>query len=293
MHLDAPHTLAPSPAIESRTDGALDVAAALTFITPQAAKPRFYSQAYTGGEPRYDFAVETRTVPISDLRPLAPAFDPDRNGFALRRVPTEVADLYDDEAVRGAYVREVESLLTAAFGAGEVAVFDLTRRSDGGGGAANPDGRRGPATRIHVDYTAASGPRRARDVLGAQVYDRVLARGGRIRQVNVWRPIRGPVLRSPLALADAATVAEADLVATDQVFPDRVGEIYHLAHNPSQRWYYAPRMTPDEVLLIKGWDSAEAATARFTPHSAFAAPDEGPATPARESIEARAFVVTG
>ena len=79
--------------------------------------------------------------------------------------------------------------------------------------------------------------------------------------------------RSPLALADASSVRPEDLIATDQVFPDRVGEIYHLAHNPAQRWYYAPLMTPDEVLLIKGWDSLDDGRARFTPHGAFDLPD--------------------
>ena len=93
------------------------------------------------------------------------------------------------------------------------------------------------------------------------------------------------------ALADASTVAPEDLVATDQIFPDRVGEIYNLAHAPSQRWYYAPRMTDDEVLLIKGWDSLDDGRARFTPHAAFNFPETREDAPARESIEVRTFVV--
>ena len=114
---------------------------------------------------------------------------------------------------------------------------------------------------------------------------------GRVVQINVWRPIRGPVLRSPLALADASSVRQADLIATDQVFPDRVGEICHVAFNPGQRWYYAPRMTPDEVLLIKGWDSADRGVARFTPHTAFDWPQTPVGAPPRESIEVRTFAV--
>ena len=115
-------------------------------------------------------------------------------------------------------------------------------------------------------------------------------RRARIVQINVWRPIRGPVQRSPLALADARSVAPEDLIATDQVFPDRVGEIYHLAYNPAQRWYYAPLMTPDEVLLIKGFDSLADGRARFTPHGAFDLPDTPAAAPPRESIEVRTLV---
>ena len=94
------------------------------------------------------------------------------------------------------------------------------------------EGSRGPADRVHVDYTVASGPIRAGDVLGPEEVERILNSGGRIMQVNIWRPITGPVRRTPLALADAASVATPELIATDQIFPDRVGEIYQLAHAP-------------------------------------------------------------
>jgi hypothetical protein len=110
-------------------------------------------------------------------------------------------------------------------------------------------------------------------------------------QVNVWRPITGPVRRSPLALADARTVQQNELIATDQLFPDRVGEIYHLAYSSEQRWYWAPDMRRDEVLLIKGWDSEVAGRVRFTPHSAVQLADRDTQRLARESIEARAYLV--
>ncbi len=264
--------------------------APLTFIVPQEEKPSFNSQALTGGEAEFFFDVEQHPIAIADLRPDADRFTLDEAGFAFRRAPTAVADLYDDARVESAYYAEIEALLIAEFGASRVAIFDATRRSDGGKGAANKDGKRGAATRIHVDYTAKSGPQRARDALGSEEFDRLVGKGARIVQVNVWRPIVGPVQRSPLAVADASSIAPKDLVATDQIFPDRVGEIYHLAHNPAQRWYFAPEMTRDEVLLIKGWDSLEDGRAQFTPHTAFPLPDQDGA-PARESIEIRTVVV--
>jgi len=268
-----------------------EVVASLTFITPQKTKPTFYSQAYTGGAPKFLFEVEQHAVPIADMRASAEQFTLDQHGFALRSAPTVTDDLYDDNAVRQSYHAEVVALLRRELGAREVAIFDVTRRSDAGGGAANQDGKRGAATRIHVDYTADSAPKRARDVFGEARFSELVAEGARIVQVNVWRPIRGPVRRSPLALADASTIAPADLVATDQVFPDRVGEIYHLTYDGRQRWYFAPEMTPDEVLLIKGWDSLDDGRAMFTPHTAFALPDQDDRTPARESIEVRTFAV--
>ena len=54
---------------------------------------------------------------------------------------------------------------------------------------------------------------------------------GRLRRASP-PPIRRPVLRTPLAVADAGSVRAEELIATDQVFPDRVGEVYRLAHGP-------------------------------------------------------------
>ena len=271
--------------------GPNDVRGALTFTVPQDTKPYFESAALTGGEPRVHFKTELRRVDVRDMRRIADLLSLDRQGFLLVRHETAVEDLYDDEAVAGVYDRELATLLTEVTGADRVAVFDHTRRSDHAGGAANPDGPRGPASRVHVDYTVDSGPKRAADALGQGEVDRVLSTGGRIVQVNVWRPIRGPVLRTPLAVADAGSVRAEELIATDQMFPDRIGEIYQLAHGPDQRWYWAPRMQRDEVLLIKGWDSLDDGRARFTPHGAFRLEGQDPDAPPRESIEVRTYLM--
>jgi hypothetical protein len=268
-----------------------DVRAALTFITPTDTKPVFHSSAVTGGAPRVFFDTERHDVLIEDMRPLAGALSLEREGFELLRHETAVRDLYDDDEIEQVYYPEIEALLRAVTGASRVVVFDATRRSDGGAGAQNRDGLRGPASRVHVDYTEQSGPQRLKDLLGEEEATRLAASGARIVQINVWRPIHGPVERSPLALADASTVRQNDLIATDQVFPDRVGEIYHLAHHPAQRWYYAPRMRPDEVLLIKGFDSLADGRARFSPHGAFDLPNTPVDAPPRESIEVRTLVV--
>jgi hypothetical protein len=271
--------------------GSLDVSAPLTFITRSDTKPVFHSSAYTGGAPKVFFDTERHTVQIRDVRPLAGALSLDHEGFELLRHETAALDLYDDDAIEKIYYPEIDALLRSVTGASRVLIFDATRRSDSGAGASNRDGLRGPASRVHVDYTERSGPQRLKDLLGDAEAARLAASGARIVQINVWRPIRGPVERSPLALADASSVQAEDLIATDQVFPDRVGEIYHLAYEPSQRWYYAPAMTPDEVLLIKGWDSLDDGRARFTPHGAFDLPDTPKDAAPRESIEVRTLVV--
>ena len=276
-----------SPA--SSPDAAVN--APLTFMRPQDTKPYFHSARMSDGPPKIFFETDDHAVEISDMRAIVVTLSIDREGFELMRHTTRVEDLYDDDAIEQDYYREIEALLKQRFGASKVAIFDVTRRSDSNSGAQNPDGLRGPASRVHVDYTVKSGPQRTQDILGEDEAARLEASGARIVQVNVWRPIRGPVERSPLALADASSVGERELVATDQIFPDRVGEIYNVTHAPTQRWYYAPDMTPDEVLLIKGWDSLDDGRARFTPHGAFVAPDTRDDAPPRESIEVRTLVI--
>ncbi|MDE0150057.1 MAG: CmcJ/NvfI family oxidoreductase [Rhodospirillaceae bacterium] len=279
-----------NPGLET-TDSAGDVEAPLTFIVRQNGTPCFLSSALTGGPPEYRFRTEPRSVTIHDVRSESDRLSVEREGFELVRHRTEVDDLYDDEAVAGPYSREVEALLCETTGASRAIAFDHTRRSDATDGAANPDGSRGPARIVHVDYTEASGPVRAADVLGKETVDRILGTGGRIAEVNVWRPIAGPVQRSPLAVADARSVDRNDLIATEQKFPDRTGEIYMIAHAPEQRWCWVSGMTRDETLLLKGWDSLDDGRARFTPHGSFTLPDQDPEAPPRESIETRVYLV--
>ncbi len=267
-----------------------EVRAPLTFIVRQDTKPYFKSSALTGGLPEIFYETENQTVTIHDMRATPDDFDLDRNGFELRRSPTAVDDLHDDDAMER-YDREIENLLRDLTGASRVVVFDRTRRSDAADGAANPDGARGPADRVHVDYTVASGPVRAGDVLGTDEVERVLGNGGRIVQINVWRPITGPVERTPLALAAADPIAADELIAVDQIFPDRTGEIYQLAHGPEQRWYWAPDMERDEVILLKSWDSLDDGRARFTPHGAFRLPGQDASARPRESIEVRTYLI--
>src|SRR5215472_17421741 len=37
--------------------------------------------------------------------------------------------------------------------------------------------------------------------------------------INLWRPIRGPVLESPMTVCDAQSLAEEDLIASDLRYP--------------------------------------------------------------------------
>jgi hypothetical protein len=140
---------------------------------------------------------------------------------------------------------------------------------------------------VHNDYTDRSGPQRVRDLLGEAATTLIRHR---FAEINVWRPIKGPLLDSPLALCDAQTIAPEDFVATDLKYPNRTGETYSVLFNPRHRWYYFPKLERDEAVLIKCYDSERDGRARFTAHTAFDDPTTPPDAPPRESIEARALV---
>ena len=114
----------------------------------------------------------------------------------------------------------------------------------------------------------------------------------RIMQLNVWRPLCKEVLSSPLAFAIPKTVLKRDLIATEQRFPDRVGEIYHLAYNKNQKWLWVPNMKSDEALILKGWDShTDKAVPKFAPHTSFDLKNQDIIKNPRYSIEARIFLI--
>ena len=260
----------------------------LLYLVPMPERPYSYTFEPPGGGPRTNAAYEPHTVPIHDLRPLAPELSLDREGFALVETDDAVRDFTDEGEIRRVLYPETQRIIGKALGAEQVFVFDHTiRRRIPGLEDRRQPGPRQPVPRIHVDYTVRSGPQRVRDLLGGEA-DRRLAR--RFAIVNLWRPIRGPLHDLPLAVADAGSVAAKDLVAIDLIYPDRTGEIYMLNHNPAHRWFYAPAMRTDEALLLKCYDSLTDGTARFAPHAAF----EDPGAPAnvlpRDSIELRTLV---
>ena len=263
------------------------VEATLNYLADAEETPVLYASVAGPGVSRYAGNQAGYTVAIHDGRPIAEDFALDRQGFALLRHESAVGDFYDDEEVRAVYDPEVVALLQTACGVGEVMLFDRTRRSDS---VATREAKmaRDPAGTVHNDYTARSGPQRLRDFLGAEAAEPYLKR--RFAIVNVWRSIAGTVLRAPLALCDARSVAPEDLIASERRAKDRIGEIHQAIFNPDHRWYYFPRMQPNEAVLIKTYDSAEDGRARFTIHSAFDDPTSPPDAPPRESIETRAFV---
>lgn len=145
---------------------------------------------------------------------------------------------------------------------------------------------RGPVQRVHIDQSYSASLSRVPHHLPEEA-ERLLK--GRVQIINVWRPIK-TVQRDPLAVAEAHSVPDTDLVPIGLIYPTRRGETYAVKHNSAHRWYYKKGLTPDEVLLIKCFDSKTDGRARRVPHTAFEDPTSSADAPARESIEVRCLV---
>ena len=262
------------------------VSASLTYLQPTTDKPFTYMFEPPPGIPERSGKFQSYDVEITDGRSAGTDFTLDQHGFALTRQMTTVTNFFSETEIRDIYYPETAQLIAQITGAGKVVIFDHTCRFAPAlqQHQALP---REPVLRVHNDYTTRSGPQRVRDLLPAAEAEERLQR--RFAIINVWRPIRGPLVHLPLAICDARSVTAGDLVAADLIYRDRIGETYAVNHSPRHRWFYFPRMQQDEAILIKSFDSDEN-VARFTPHTAFVDPTEPDPALLRQSIEIRALV---
>lgn len=262
------------------------VTASLSFYKPpeDGSKPYNYVEKQPEGTPQRNFGEAWQDVTIDDLRGKEHNFTLDNNAFdTIQNVPSEEYDFTDDAKIRNVYYPEVEKLLLEKVpGSNRVLLFDYTIRRS------NPDADRAPVVRVHIDQTPASAAARVRHHLPDEA-EKLLQ--GRYRIINVWRPLNGPVMAHPLAVADSATVRDEDLIGVEHRYPDRTGETAAVQHNPGQKWYYWSGMKNEDRLLLKCFDSDEAVGQwGRVPHTAFVDPRTPEGAIGRESIEVRALV---
>lgn len=172
-------------------------------------------------------------------------------------------------------------------GASRVFIFDHTirRAPKDQRGPQQGINLRGPVNRVHIDQSYSAAKNRVPHHLPEEA-EKLLST--RYQIINVWRPIK-KILKDPLAVADAHSVPDSDLIPVGLIYPDRRGETYTVKPNPEHKWYYLYGQTPEEVVLIKCFDSKLDGRARRVPHTAFVNP-ETVNEYSRESIEVRALV---
>jgi hypothetical protein len=246
-----------------------------------------YADAPPHGADETNVEFVAHAVEIRDVRQSPQLLRVDVEGATVLSHRSDLRNFYDPDELRRIGYPEAAELVRAVTGASDVVVFDHNIRH--GGDQAKSQLARGvkrPVFHVHTDFTGKSAPVRAAAVRGTRQIT-----GRRIAAVNVWRPIAGPLRDCPLAICDASSVEQRDLLAAELIYPDRTGEIYYVAFNPAHRWFYASDMRTDEVWVFKNYDSAADGRSRFTPHTAFVDPTYHSAIAARASVEFRAFAL--
>lgn len=255
----------------------------LTFYAPpkDGAAPFNYVEQPPEGQPQKNYEEHPHKVSISDIRGRESEFDLNTHAFGtVQGVESEEKDFNDDEHIKKVYYPEVEKLvLDNVPGANRVLLFDHTIRRS------NPDAPRAPVTRVHIDQTAKSAAQRVRYHLPDEAETLL---NGRYRIINVWRPLNGPVVASPLAFAASNSVPDDAVVPVEHRYPHRTGETAGIKASEGQEWHYWSGMQNDERLFLQCFDSR--GNGARVPHTAFVDPRTKDDWPGRESIEVRALV---
>ncbi|CAF3710780.1 unnamed protein product [Rotaria sp. Silwood1] len=262
----------------------------------------------SNGQREKNFEYEPVQTIIHDIRSHESDTHIDITGFQALYSPSKVdAELIlngTEKQVKEIYYAEVEQLLKHVTGANHIIFFDHTIRKMRPGQLSDSPSKRQPVLRVHADQTPISAHKRVTRHASNVLWKR-------FQVINVWRPLKNPVYDYPLAVADFRSIHVLnDLIPTTLVYPPPLpnGETYSLVHNPQHRWYYWSKMTPDEVMLLKCYDSASRAlsmvktsaaqvdktllsdVAGLTPHTAFYDDQSAKDGPSRQSIEVRALI---
>ena len=107
------------------------VEADLTYLVATGVRPVTTMPPLTGGDITRTGTYAAYRVAIRNARPIAGALSLDRQGFALTRHDTKVANFHDEGEVRRLYYPEMARLVAAETGAARVEVFDHNVRIEG------------------------------------------------------------------------------------------------------------------------------------------------------------------
>ena len=275
-----------------------------------AAELHFFPSSQTGGPVRHvdlrapseEFAdVGATEVAVMNAREHAD-LGLHSSGFELVRSPSAVTDFYDCAMVMGTYYDECRAIARKLTGAHTAFTFDHIIRepelqfsgggTDGSQRASGVERGGGYISSVHMDYTDNTTWHRYLALHG----ERVPEGASRVYALNFWRPLSLSVDDHPLAVCDARTVRVEDLQETmvygygaeNYSWHDIGIDTFSVSASGHQRWYYYPGMTPDDVLVIKSFDS-RGVIGRTCPPASFPHPNPHPKPKAepRRSIELR------
>ncbi|KAF5608112.1 uncharacterized protein FSUBG_4936 [Fusarium subglutinans] len=236
-----------------QTNLTISMAVKLTvnYLAPEAlwedTKPYEITGNVSADVPRTNFRFEPRAVEVQDARALPAEVSLSTHGFEWV-TQTTTKDFKTDGSVTR-YVNELEEFIQDHFKADKVLTFQYQvrkRRLD----------RLDPRIRPQSNFVQTF---RLREQRLAFVSTIPMLQGYSSLATHATEPLKAPIspLRDyPLALCDARSVVDSDLVESDYIYPDFVSESFLLKHSPDHKWFYLSDQSKDELLVITNYDSA-------------------------------------
>ena len=233
----------------------------------------------------------------------------DKLGVALAQCESDCQNFYDHREVERVFYSEMERLLLDFFPGSTDAlvynhdVFDKNYQGDRTENQAdkNPGVNANYANLVHNDLNDNSGRVRCRELLtrnlrnfGRQVTYTEAEAGAkmsrRFMSINLAKPM-ATVHQNPFVLCAWPSFADQPYINNYRVYDDRVGETTRFTYRPEHEWYWVPEQKPNEVSLLKCYDSVtDGSVSRWSFHTACINPYLPDDAPCRRNVVVRSFV---
>jgi hypothetical protein len=233
----------------------------------------------------------------------------DRLGVSLAHLESKCSNFYDSAEVERVFYPEIEKLLLEFFPSATDAlvynhdVFDKDYAGDRteDQDAKNPGVNAQYANIVHNDLNDNSGRVRCRELLtrnlrnfGREVQyteaeaDAKMSR--RFMSINLAKPME-TVEQYPFVLCAWPSFAHQSYITSYRIYDDRVGETTRFTYSPDHEWYWLPQQKPDEVSMLKCYDSVtDGSVSRWSFHSACIDPTANVDARCRKNGVVRSFV---
>lgn len=220
------------------------------FYSPPANNEEpYFKVEHACGAGTKNYTHDPQAVAVQDMRNREDSFSLDSHSFLPILNAAELPPIADESL--DVWKQHTEQLVLAQLPhARKVVIFDTAiRRAD------PTETLMRPVRKVHIDQTLVAAWARAKKHLSASDYHAAAQGRVRMRIVNVWRALEEPVSDHPLAVLDASSLSDCDLVEIEHIYADYVGHTYGVKHNPNQRWWYWSDMGLGEVLMFACFDS--------------------------------------
>ncbi len=233
----------------------------------------------------------------------------DRLGVALAHLESQCSNFYDSAEVERVFYPEIEKLLLDFFpGATDALVFnhdvfdkDYTGDRTEDQAAKNPGVNAQYANLVHNDLNDNSGRVRCRELLTRNLRnfgrpqnyteeeaDRKMSR--RFVSINLAKPME-TVEQYPFVLCAWPSFADQAYITDYRIYDDRVGETQRFTFRPDHEWYWLPQQQPNEVSMLKCYDSeTDGSLSRWSFHTAAIDPTAPADARCRKNVVVRSFV---